>query len=362
MSVVRWASKATFVAGLVAIAASLSLPAHAQSPDTTHYPKVLRYQEDYSYLADPAQRTDAWDHLKYIPLGHGGRTYLSFGGEWRERYEYLDGYLTNPDPDHIVMHRLMLSADLHVGDAFRTFVQISHLSQSGRDGGSIATDENKFDFQQAFFDVSAALSADERATLRVGRHEMVYGSGRFVAIREGPNSRRSFDGVRINYTSSNFQLDGFVTRPVTILPGGFDDKPNTDQAFWGVYSVTRYTPGHALDLYYFGNDYERSNYVEGTESERRHTIGLRLWGKEGAFDYNLEPVYQFGDFGDLTISAWGVALDVGWTFAALPFKPRLGVKANIEAATQIATTASLARSTRFIPTMPISARPPSVRP
>ena len=32
--------------------------------------KLLRYDEDYSYLKDPARRTDFWDPIKYIPFGH----------------------------------------------------------------------------------------------------------------------------------------------------------------------------------------------------------------------------------------------------------------------------------------------------
>jgi len=30
--------------------------------------KLLRYEEDYSYLKDPSRRTDFWDPIKYIPL------------------------------------------------------------------------------------------------------------------------------------------------------------------------------------------------------------------------------------------------------------------------------------------------------
>lgn len=43
--------------------------------------KVLRYDEDYTYLRDPTQRTDFWDPIKYIALGSDPDYYLSFGGE-----------------------------------------------------------------------------------------------------------------------------------------------------------------------------------------------------------------------------------------------------------------------------------------
>jgi len=49
--------------------------------------KKLRYEEDYEYLADPQRRTTLWESIKYIPLGFVPRSYLSLGGEIRERYE-----------------------------------------------------------------------------------------------------------------------------------------------------------------------------------------------------------------------------------------------------------------------------------
>ena len=50
--------------------------------------KLLRYEEDYSYLKDPSRRTDFWDPIKYIPLWGRDDWYLSLGGEVRERYEF----------------------------------------------------------------------------------------------------------------------------------------------------------------------------------------------------------------------------------------------------------------------------------
>jgi hypothetical protein len=39
---------------------------------------IVRYDEDWSVLADPATRTGRWtDALKYIPLGSEGASYLT---------------------------------------------------------------------------------------------------------------------------------------------------------------------------------------------------------------------------------------------------------------------------------------------
>src|SRR6266436_6558011 len=39
--------------------------------------KLLRFDEDYSYLKDPSRQTDFWDPIKYIPLGCCEDRYLS---------------------------------------------------------------------------------------------------------------------------------------------------------------------------------------------------------------------------------------------------------------------------------------------
>ena len=51
----------------------------------------LRYDDDFSYLADASQPVSPWDRYKYMPLGDGqyGPSYVSFGGELRLRFESI---------------------------------------------------------------------------------------------------------------------------------------------------------------------------------------------------------------------------------------------------------------------------------
>ena len=48
--------------------------------------KLLRYEEDYSYLKDPSRRSDFWDPIKYIPLCGREDWYVSFDTMWAARY------------------------------------------------------------------------------------------------------------------------------------------------------------------------------------------------------------------------------------------------------------------------------------
>ncbi len=63
----------------------------AAAPPTPKPPpfRLFRYDEDYSYLADPTRRTNFLDSIKYIPLDDDHTLVLSLGGEARTRYEYF---------------------------------------------------------------------------------------------------------------------------------------------------------------------------------------------------------------------------------------------------------------------------------
>src|SRR5216684_6438957 len=99
----------------------------AEIPLTPPGYKMLRFDEDHSYLADQSSRTDWFDPLKYIPLRKDDPLwYLSFGGELRERFE------GNYDPnfgigrvgaDSYLLQRMTLSADVHFGKRVRFFVE-----------------------------------------------------------------------------------------------------------------------------------------------------------------------------------------------------------------------------------------------
>src|SRR5436853_496160 len=51
--------------------------------------RLLREDEDWSFLADPQMRGHDWaDPLKYIPLGPHPNWYLTLGGQMREWFEH----------------------------------------------------------------------------------------------------------------------------------------------------------------------------------------------------------------------------------------------------------------------------------
>jgi hypothetical protein len=294
----------------------------------------LRYDEEYTFLRNPSCRTDVWDPVKYVPLNEQGDWFLSLGGEARLRYEYFQDaeWGRGPqDDDGFLLQRYMAHADLHLGPYARLFVQLKSALENGRDGGPRPTDEDALDLHQAFADVGGAIGAKASLTLRAGRQELQYGAQRLISVREGPNARLSFDALRLIARAGPWRVDGFVSRPVETDPGVFDDSSDETRALWGVYAVTPLglLPRGKLDLYYLGFDHEGARFDQGTADERRHTLGVRLWGRPAAWDYNVELLYQWGSFGEGSIQAWAASSDSGYTFRSAPLQPRLGLRAEI---------------------------------
>jgi len=216
----------------------------------------------------------------------------------------------------------MPHADLHFGRKFQAFFQLTSNLVWGRDPRPL--DRDDLDLLQAFGSLTFGSF-----TVRGGRQEIQYASSRLVSIREGPNVRLAFDGLRVIQRIREWQLAGFALVPGEVRRGVFDDRAEPGQGFWGVYATGPILAERfGLDIYYLGRFRETATFEQGTERELRHTVGVRLWGEPAGVDYNVELAYQTGTFGAGTIGAWMFASDVGYTSKALPARPRLGVQVN----------------------------------
>ena len=313
----RWA------AATIGFAAALPLVAEAQ---VVRDPPVAYRELRFEDVALPAG--DWADRLKHISLGPDA--WASFGGELRERYDYYVAPrfgLAPQSRDAALLSRLLLQADLHASDAVRVFVQFGSEAQSGRRGPALPTDVNRLDLAQAFLELSADAGPG-RLTMRGGRQELAFGAERLISVRESPNIRQSFDGGHATYRAWGLTLDLFGVKPVQNRRDTCDDTPIGGQWLWGLYGTTQLPtlPQANVDAYYIGRSRQGASYARGAAQDARHTLGLRLWRKQGALDYDVEASFQTGSFGQAPVRAWAFGSDTGYTFAALPLKPRIGLK------------------------------------
>jgi len=297
--------------------------------------KLLREDEDWSFLRDRSLREDFWDPIKYIPLRKSADDwYMTVGGEAREVWEQIgnDYWGQSPYWNGYLNERYMPYFDLHYGRHVRTFIELKSGLNSFRAGGPRPIDEKKLDFQAAFLQVGTA-EGHNFIELRAGIQELEYGSGRLIDVREGPNVRLSFAGVLVKSKIDEWRVDGFAMRPRLDKFEFFDDRPNGQVGFWGVYASRPAPSKTSLELYYLGLDRKQATYQRGTAQEVRHSFGGRfsrpIATERPGWDFDNEALWQLGTFGSANIRAWTVATETGYRLPNVPLKPRFSLKADI---------------------------------
>ena len=315
------------------IAISISFIASGQEVKKQETPvyKLMRQDEDYAYLkdSDSVENKDFWNHAKYIRLNGNGKNYLSFGGEFRPRYQIIknEGWEANSTEDNFGYYtqRLAVHSNLVLGKHIRFFTELYHGLTTSSERPRINQDD-EIDINQAFVDIKPLQN--QSLTIRVGRQQMVYGAGRLVALRDGLNVRRSFDGGRFMWSQKKYRLEGFWGSEVKVQPYSFDNVWRSDMQFWGtVASIKDSFFQGATELYYFGfaNDNATFNNVVG--EERRQTVGVRRSGHLSKhFYFNTEITYQFGDFAGQDINALAIEFDYHYKNISLGKVNDFGIK------------------------------------
>jgi hypothetical protein len=308
-------------------------PAAAETTEAWQAPTltITRFDEDWSRLADPANRTGRWtETFKYIPLG--ADAYLTTGIELRARNENYDnnlwGSAAAPDDSYLWI-RVVPHADLHVG-RLRAFVQPIAAYAVGVAPSAGPIDQTRVDLLQGFVDLRLGDAAtgdagDETGvTLRAGRQMLSLGTERLIGTRYGPNVPLAFDGFRALVSLGGATVSLLAVKPVQPGAGTFDDRRSRTKSLWGAYASR---PG--VDLYYLGYRNIVAVFGDRAGREVRHSIGLRSFGARSGWHWNVEGIYQFGRFAGGPISAWTVGTEFGRSFADLPFTPDAMLRVNI---------------------------------
>ncbi|HSW12684.1 MAG TPA: alginate export family protein [Solimonas sp.] len=290
---------------------------------------LTRWSEDHRDLADPATHATPLDTIKHIPLGDDPGHYLSLGGQLRLKGVTFDAPLFglgSADADGYWFQRLNLHGDWHVGPQLRVFAEVGDARVHGKDAPATAADANRVDLQLAFADLATTASGT-RLVLRIGRQELAFDSTqRFVALREGANVRRAYDGARLIGSAGKLEVTAFITAPVEYRDDStFDDRDSPDIRFSGL-RVRRGTPATTyLDAYWYRYEREAAAFRGIRADERRDVFGLQSAGRAGRYDWDIEALYQTGEFGGSDIRAWAFGSILGRSFGTA-WNPRLALQ------------------------------------
>jgi hypothetical protein len=291
-------------------------------PLTPSGPPVLTplHQDiDWSYYCDSAHKTQQVDKAKCIFFSPRSTANVSIGGELRQRGEYFDHpqWAQNNSDSGYSLQRYMVFASIETNAFLRFYSEIESALSVGRDGGPRpVVDQDQLFLHQAFVELRSN-AVKRRLRLRVGRQELSFGSSRLIGIRDGPNVRQSFDGVRLTWNPEAWNVDAIAMKPVDNNMGVFDDSHAHAYSFWGVYATHPLLArsNTKIDIYYFGIDRKMAAFQAGTGREQRQTVGTRVSGTNRAIDHDTEIIFQLGTFAGRPIRAWAVSIDTGYTFA-----------------------------------------------
>lgn len=291
-----------------------------------------RYNENWTYLANPTSRTGHWtEPFKYVPLGDNRSMYLVTGMEARSRYEgYSNVNWGSAPSDSYVWHRFMPFVDLHAGSV-RFFAQPIVSAISGVERPTRPVDTTGTDILQAFGEVRMDVADRTSLSLSAGRKLVSLGGGRFIDTRYGVNIPQAFDGADATLTGQVRQITALYYRPVDNGPGDFDDRTSRQKAVWGVYATQWLNPKHAIgtDAFYLGLRDNAAVYDQGTGKEVVHTFGSRVFGDTGSWHWNIEGALQGGHFAGYRRSGWGIGGEVGHRFLDAPMKPDLSLLTEV---------------------------------
>lgn len=308
------------------VAAMVSMAGQDVVAGDTCAVQMFRWYEDCSNLRAQEASLGTLERLRYIPLTDTGSVWLTLGAEYRLKTEYFNApdYSLRPaDRQYAATgERILLHADLRAASGFRVFVQLDGATESGRKPVNYPFDRTRPDIAQAFVD----LPVLESTVLRIGRQEVDAGGNRLISVREAGNLRLAFDMAHLESHLGGFDAVAFYGRPVLNQPGVFDDRGSPTEKLLGGWlqrqlgSARSGTP--LVNVFFFERDRDRAVYEQGVAADDRRTAGIRLSGATSSWDYALQAAHQYGPFGTASISADGVAGDVGW-HAPITGHPRL---------------------------------------
>jgi hypothetical protein len=289
-----------------------------------------RWQEDWNMLAQPCVPRQPMDGLKYLPLSEDGVSYLSFGANLRERWEANNAPLFGAGSarsDTYLLQRSEVHADLRVGPHVQVFTQIADSRAFHKDSIS-PVDKDQVDVEQAFVAYVGSFG-DSVVKLRAGRQQMAFDLQRFVAVRDGPNVRQSFDALWADWEIGDWRLIAYATEPVQYRDvRNFDDVSNSRQRFNGIRVERRNLGPGSLSGYYSRYQRDGAVFLDGAGNEKRDVYDLRYAGKAARLDWDAELMLQRGNVGAKQVDAWAVGALAGFTFEDMPAQPRLGLQVD----------------------------------
>lgn len=259
-------------------------------------------------------------------MSYAELTSVEVGGSLRIRGDMVD--MEDSGDLSWVTQRTTLNVKAQFTDDVNAFIEVDTFDVWGADfrsfyptGVDMAAPGGDVNMYQAY--IEAKDMYDTALSLRVGRQELVFGS-QWLLGRNDANAMftgLSYDALRLTYGTDTFTLDAFWAK---LAEGGIADEfGDNDVDLYGIYGSYLAVENWVFDGYWL---FVREDGVGtggfATDSDL-HTIGARGAGVCGAFDFELEAAFQFGDVDSgPDWDGWAANFVGGYTFD-VSYQPRL---------------------------------------
>jgi hypothetical protein len=248
--------------------------------------------------------------------------FLTIGGIYRIRCEVqdefnLNKYSTGTNEDFI-LSRLRIEIDLKLTKDLRIHSQIQDAevigsSFSDKDfKGKNNPFHDPFDINQLYIEYWAT----KRFGVKIGRQSISFGDRRIFGPGDwGNTGRYAWDAIRAMYKSDSIISNWIIGRYIIHDPKIWPNKQINGVTAFATYNTIKKLP-FQLDLFYVYRDDNRGTTKGevGTGNLYSNTVGFRIDGRYGQWDYNSTLARQFGKWGDDNIKAYALVLTLGYSF------------------------------------------------
>ncbi len=257
---------------------------------------------------------------------------VEVGGSLRIRGNYFDGKANAIINNSAwVEQRTRLNVKADFTDEVTAFIEFDHYHNWGEDFRSDYV--TGLDFRgtgdvalyQAYIEANDMWGVPLRA--RIGRQELAFGSQFMIGVNDTASgfAGLSFDAIRLTYDTDMFSVDAVWAK----LAEDFGDIFDDDTDMYAIYGSYKGLEDIVIDAYWIWvrDDNPGTLPVAGINNVLDvdvHTIGLRGAGTIGAFDFEAEAAYQWGEIdrprinffrkGDFDYGEWALNLELGYTF------------------------------------------------
>jgi len=254
-----------------------------------------------------------------------GHWTMRSGLDNRLRYESMGDFRSSADDTgNVFYNRLRVRSGITLEDTCTLFIEgldAREWTHSAPRRGNY----DDLDLHQAY--IEAGEIGGSPLTMKLGRQKISYGKKRMLSAPTWSNKIRAFDAALVGLDTAPVKADLFAGYVISYEDSKFNEH-NDDESLVGIYGTVTPRKNVLVDIYLLGKDRTTGTDTNTVEQERR-TVGVRANViTDSRLEIDAEAAYQFGDDGNLDVSAYAFACYVQQGLEG-PMKPSLKAEFHI---------------------------------